>query len=278
MTSEESAEGWELPAQKLGPLPLRVVLVGTEYAGNLGSVARVMRNMGTDDLVLVRPKANPSDAQALRMAVHAGEILDKARVVDSLSEALADCSEAAATAARVEGPIRQIKKGFPRDIIPGLLSAVGQKGDKKVALVFGPEPSGLTTQDVALCHHLIKIPSSLQYSSLNLAMAVGICCYEARMAWIAGVPRARIETELDMRGQELLHRHMRRALEAVGYLFGDKQENLMHGISHLLGRLKPTKRDGGLLHGLARQILWYVRTHPNPDPVKLTGDDSADAQ
>jgi tRNA C32,U32 (ribose-2'-O)-methylase TrmJ len=109
-------------------------------------------------------------------------------------------------------------------------------------------------------------------------MAVGICCYEARMAWIAGVPRARIETELDMRGQELLHRHMRRALEAVGYLFGDKQENLMHGISHLLGRLKPTKRDGGLLHGLARQILWYVRTHPNPDPVKLTGDDSADAQ
>jgi len=99
MTSEESAEGWELPAQKLGPLPLRVVLVGTEYAGNLGSVARVMRNMGTDDLVLVRPKANPSDAQALRMAVHAGEILDKARVVGTLSEALADCSEAAAHSA-----------------------------------------------------------------------------------------------------------------------------------------------------------------------------------
>ncbi len=278
MTAEDLDGQPDLSPEKLGPLPLRVVLVETEYAGNLGSVARVMRNMGTEDLVLVRPKASPSDGNALRMAVHARELLDKARIVGTLSEALADCVEAAATGARVEGPVRQVKKGFPRDIIPALLAAAGTKGERKVALVFGPEPSGLTTADVALCHHLIKIPSSIQYSSLNLAMAVGVCCYEARMAWISGVPRARIEPELPMRGQELLHRHVRRALEAVGYLYGEKQDTLMHGISHLLGRLKPSRRDAGMLHGLARQILWYVRTHPNANPSRSAGDDSADGQ
>jgi len=277
MNSPESDDGFALPSDRLAPLPLRVVLVETEYAGNLGSVARVMRNMGVEDLVLVRPKARPNDPAALRMAVHAGELLENARIVPKLSEALADCVEAAATAARVDGPVRQLKKGFPRDIIPPLLAAAGTAGDKKVALVFGPEPSGLTTADVALCHHLIKIPSTVRYSSLNLAMAVGVCCYEARTAWISGVPRARVETELPMRAQELLHRHVRRALEAVGYLYGEKQETLMHGISHLLGRLRPTRRDAGMLHGLARQILWYVRTHPAALPdAKTQGDDSAD--
>ena len=277
MTFPEPDDSSPLQPDKLGPLPLRVVLVETEYAGNLGSVARVLRNMGVEDLVLVRPKAKPSDPAALRMAVHAGELLENAKVVNTLSEALADCVEAAATGARVEGPVRQVKKGFPRDIIPGLLAAAGTSGTKKVAMVFGPEPSGLTTADVALCHHLIKIPSTVRYSSLNLAMAVGVCCYEARMAWISGVPRARVETELPMRAQELLHRHVRRSLEAVGYLYGEKQETLMHGISHLLGRLRPSRRDAGMLHGLARQILWYVRTHPNPLPdANATGDDSAD--
>lgn len=278
MSPEESNTPTGAHPDKQGFLPLRVVLVETEYAGNLGSVARVMRNMGVEDLVLVRPKASKNEAAALRMAVHAGGLLEKARVVSTLSEALADCVEAAATGARVEGPVREIKKGFPRDIIPGLLAAAGPDGSKKVALVFGPEPSGLTTSDVALCHHLIKIPSTVQYSSLNLAMAVGVCCYEARMAWISGVPRAQVEPELSMRAQELLHRHVRNALESVGYLYGEKQDTLMHGISHLLGRLKPGRRDAGMIHGLARQILWYVRTHPYLDEVKAAGDDSADAE
>ncbi|MCY2937977.1 MAG: RNA methyltransferase [Planctomycetota bacterium] len=285
MTSEQELPNPEFPPPP-GLIPCRIVLVETQFPGNLGSVARVMRNMGLEDLVLVRPKAHKNDSAALRMAVHATEVLDNARVVDRLEDALADCVEAAATAARVEGPVRQIKKGFPRDILPGLLDAArhgGLPGSPramgKVAMVFGPEPSGLTTSDVAQCHHLIKIPSSVEYSSLNMAMAVGVCCYEARLAWIASVPRGRPDPELDMRAQELLYRHFRRALEGVGYLFGEKQEMLMHGIRHLLGRLRPTRRDAGMLHGLARQILWHVRTHPKSlqaPRVGPPGNDGAD--
>ena len=242
-----------------GPVPCRIVLVETHYAGNLGSVARAMRNMGMSDLVLVRPVARRDDTQAVRMAVHAGDVLDNARIVTTLEEALAGTSQSAATAARVVGPVREIKKGFPRDIIPAMVEFATT--DRPVALVFGPEPSGLTTADVSLCHHVVKIPADHTYSSLNLAQAVAICCYEMRLAWIARAPRAR-PVPATFESQDQLFRHLREALEAVGYLFGEKQETLMHGVRHLISRMGPEDRDIKLLHGLARQILWYVRTHP----------------
>ncbi|MFM7541433.1 MAG: RNA methyltransferase [Planctomycetota bacterium] len=254
----------EEESPRLGPIPCRVVLVETHYPGNLGSVARVMRNMGLSDLWLVRPIARRDDTQAVRMAVHAGEVLDGAKVVGTLAEALTGCSQAAATAARVAGPVREIKKGFPREIIPSL-AEIGTM-ERPVALVFGPEPSGLTTEDVALCHHLVKIPANHAYPSINLAQAVAICCYEMRLAWISKVPRPAPEPAT-FESQDQLFRHLRQALEAVGYLFGDKQETLMHGVRHLISRMSPQERDIKLIHGLARQILWYVRTHPG-DPVK----------
>lgn len=257
------------PNGRLGPIPCRVVLVETHYAGNLGSVARVMRNMGLSDLWLVRPKVRKDDTQALRMAVHAGEVLEGARTVETLAEALAGCSQAAATAARIAGPVREIKKGFPREIIPAMAEA--GTPEQPLALVFGPEPSGLTTEDVALCHHLVKIPADHTYSSINLAQAVAICCYEMRLAWIARAPRAR-PVPATFESQDQLFRHLRQALEAVGYLFGEKQETLMHGVRHLVSRMGPEERDIKLLHGLARQILWYVRNHPGEPATPAPGD------
>lgn len=256
---------------RLGPIPCRVVLVETHYAGNLGSVARIMRNMGLSDLWLVRPIAKRDDTQAIRMAVHAGEVLERAKTVETLAEALVGCSQAAATAARVAGPVREIKKGFPREIIPAM-AEIGTV-EQPLAIVFGPEPSGLTTEDVALCHHLIKIPADHTYSSINLAQAVAICCYEMRLAWIARVPRPR-PVPATFESQDQLFRHLREALEAVGYLFGDKQETLMHGVRHLISRMGPEERDIKLLHGLARQILWYVRTHPG-EPAEPAPEETA---
>lgn len=105
-----------------GPVPCRIVLVETHYAGNLGSVARAMRNMGMSDLVLVRPVARRDDTQAVRMAVHAGDVLDNARIVTTLEEALAGTSQSAATAARVVGPVREIKKVFLATSFPTWLN------------------------------------------------------------------------------------------------------------------------------------------------------------
>src|SRR5437899_5757348 len=158
----------------------RVVLVRPRVAGNLGAAARVMRNMGLSDLVLVAPEADPGDRQARQMSTHGESILDSARVVPDLGEAVADCLLVAATSART-GKLIRGQFGPPEEIVPALAEALPSG---PVALVFGPERSGLTDREVTRCHHLIHIPTDPSYPALNLAQAVGICLYELRRTWI----------------------------------------------------------------------------------------------
>src|SRR5262249_49951501 len=144
--------------------------------------ARVMRNMGLSDLVLVAPVADPADREARRVSTHGESILDQARIVADLGEAVADCTLVAATSAAFGGPVRRQSAGTPRQFMARLASAV-RAG--RTALVFGPEPSGLTNEEVTRCHYLIHIPTDPTYGALNLAQAVAICLYELRCAWVA---------------------------------------------------------------------------------------------
>lgn len=244
----------------------RIVLVRPHYAGNLGSTARVMRNFGLADLVLVAPYASTNDLEARRLATHGLGILDTARVVPELTDAVADCVFTLATSALTAGIHRRGIIGTPSETMPGFM-ANAERG--RVALIFGPEPHGLTNAEIAHCHGMVHIPVDPQYPALNLAQAVTVCCYELRKAWSEA---ANIERQSPAAGptiashadQERMFEHLREAFTAVGYLFNERSETLMHGVRQLIGRALPTPQEVRMLHGLARQLLWVARNGAKP--------------
>jgi tRNA/rRNA methyltransferase len=237
----------------------RVVLIETHYAGNLGAAARVMRNMGLHDLVLVNPVADPHDRQAQQMSTHGEPILQAARVVTSFDDAVADCVAVVGTSARVGGLFRRQSVGAPDDVLPAVAETLRQ--GQPAALVFGPEPSGLDNAVVARCQQLIRIPTGDEYPALNLAQAVAICLYELRKACDKRVPAEPALPSATFAEQEAMFRHLQTALEEIHFLYGDKAESLMHGMRHLLGRAGLSVMEVKLLHGLARQIRWHVAQH-----------------
>ena len=235
----------------------RIVLVRPHIAGNLGATARVMRNFGLKDLVLVAPVADPADRNARQMSTHGEEILERARVVDELGQAVADCVLVAGTSARTGGLFRKQSIGPPEQILPHLAESLA--AGQPVALVFGPEATGLSNSEVSRCHYLIHIPTDDSYPALNLAQAVAICVYELhRIGLRAGCESDGPDTDLQPAGfaaQERMFEHLRLALEDVHFLYGAKADSLMHALRHLLGRARPTIMEVKILHGLARQLL-----------------------
>jgi tRNA/rRNA methyltransferase len=234
----------------------RIVLVRPKIAANLGATARVMRNMGLSELFLVAPDADPDHREARRLSTHGEEILDRARRVADLREAVADCIFVAGTSARIGGPFRQQAVAPPDEIMPRILDAM-QGGP--VALVFGPEPSGLENSEVSLCQYLINIPADPVYPALNLAQAVAICSYELRRMWLRRneLP-APIPAPASFAAQDRMFAHLRSALEEIHFLYGANADSLMHALRHLISRAQPSAMEVDILHGLARQMRWYV--------------------
>ena len=241
----------------------RVVLVRTHYPGNLGATARVMHNFGVSDLVLVEPIADVNDREARRLSTHGEFILNEARIVPDLSAAVADCVLVAGTSALTAGTFRETTAGAIRDLVPKLVAAA-ERGP--VALVFGPEPNGLTNTEIGLCHYLLTIPTAPEYPALNLAQAVAICLYEWCLAALQNPqPSAENAPPAPFAEQQRMFEHLQRSLEAVHFLYGPKADALMHAVRHLIGRARPTEMEIRLLHGLARQLEWAARHGPAAD-------------
>jgi tRNA/rRNA methyltransferase len=234
----------------------RVVLVRPHIAANLGATARIMRNMGLSDLALVAPFADPTDREARRLSTHGEAILDQCRIVADLGEAVADCVLVAATSARGGGLYRKQSAAALEEGMPRVVEAAASG---PVALVFGPEPSGLENREIARCHLLLHIPADPDYPALNLAQAVAVCLYELRRCWLREEPTPPSNSPAPFAEQERAFEHLRTALDAVHFLYGDKAEPLMHALRHLLGRAGPSPQEVDLLHGLARQLLWFAR-------------------
>ena len=153
-------------------IPVRIVLVGTSHPGNIGASARAMKTMGLNDLTLVAPSDFPS-AVATARASGADDVLARARVVNSLDNAIASCGFVVGASARL--------RSLPWPVVDpraGAESIWEHVEQTPVAIVFGPEHSGLTNEDMSRCHQLIHIPANPEYSSLNIAMAVQVLCYE----------------------------------------------------------------------------------------------------
>ena len=244
----------------------RIVLIETHYPGNLGATARVMHNFGLRELVLVAPIADRNDQNAKQMSTHGEPILNDARIVANLSDAINDCVLVVGTSAKSGGLFRQQNVGTPCEIMPHIVAALAQ--DRPAALLFGPEPTGLSNEIVTRCQYLIQIPTADEYPSLNLAQAVAICVHELRRAFQSPSasednPRWRSgsDTLATIDAQEQMFAQLQSALEEIHFLYGDKAEPLMHAVRHLLGKARLTEMEVKVLLGLARQIRWYVANH-----------------
>ncbi len=233
----------------------RVVLVRPQHAGNVGSVARVMRNMGARELVLVAPDADHLDEQALALAtIHGEPVLRAARVVPSLADAVGDCLLVAGTSARTAGLYRgQAAVTLPEAGTP--VAEVMAAGP--AALVFGPERTGLENDEALQCHLLVRIPAADDYPVLNIAQAAGVCLYEVRRAWLARTPGPPPDVAT-YEEQERMLSLLRSALDRSAYLRGPGGPALWNAIRHLLTRARPSPTEVRLLLGLARQIEWLT--------------------
>ncbi len=156
---------------------IRIVLVGTQHPGNIGSAARAIKTMGLSRLVLVAPERFP-DAQADALAAGADDILQAASLHQTLAEAVADCRLVLGCTARSRRV--PLPEQLPRDAALRLVDAAGTGAE--VALVFGRERTGLDNDELQQCHGAVHIPSDPGYSSLNLAAAVQVLAYEVRLA------------------------------------------------------------------------------------------------
>jgi tRNA/rRNA methyltransferase len=236
------------------PDPTRFILIGTSHPGNVGATARAMKVMGFSDLVLVRPRFADVLVQeeAVAMASDAADILVRARVVDTLEEALDGVTYAIGTAMT------------PRDFGPptitprGGLSALAQSTPRhRVGFVFGCERYGMANEDVYRCHAVISIPSNPDYGSLNLSQAVQVLAYEWRQA-LGGYPVQERTAEPDLadgRAVQGMLTHWEQALTAVGFLDPSAPKKLMPRLNQLFNRAQLRQEEVHILRGVAKAML-----------------------
>ncbi len=234
---------------------IRIVLVKTFHPGNIGSTARAMKNMGLSRLYLVDPKDFPS-FEASQMASSATDILKDAVVVDSLAEALEGCSLVVGTTARlrsVQWP--QVDSRECGELL------VNESAEGEVALVFGRERTGLHNEELELCQYLVNIPTGEEYTSLNVAQAVQVLCYDILMASRAGKtnktapakePKDREATSDQMEG---MYEHMFDTMQHLNF-FGERNpEHIMRRMRCLFGRARPTVRELQIMRGMFSAVL-----------------------
>ena len=234
-------------------IPVRIVLVEPSHPGNIGASARAMKTMGLDELVLVAPREFPS-AEATARASGADDVLARARIVDTLTEAIADCGYVAGASARLR------RLSWPVvDPRAGAAALRKHARETTVAMVFGPEHSGLTNEDLGRCNQVVHIPANPAYSSLNVAMAVQVLCYELRMAALehqadaepAGQrndePESPPATAAELEG---FYRHLETALSAAGFLKPNRPRQLKLRLRRIFQRSGLDRNEINILRGV----------------------------
>jgi len=236
-----------------------VVLVNTSHPGNIGATARAMKNMGLSKLTLVAPEDFPSGV-AVGRAVSAVDILDNARVVSSLQEAVEDCALVIGASARSRN-------------IPWPMVSPEQCGQKaaaeaavnKVALVFGREDAGLNNEELQLCHFHVQIPADPDYSSLNLSAAVMVICYEVRKAVLAldeqpAVAEDEFWDQEKANGEQLEHFyvHLERVMTAIKFHDPENPRQLMPRMRRLFSRIRIDVMEMNILRGILSNIEYRL--------------------
>ena len=220
---------------------IRIVLIETSHSGNIGSAARAMKTMGLTDLVLVAPKQGIDD-QAIALAAGAEDVVKSAVIVNTFSEAVADCSLVIGTSA-IE----------PRECGE---KAIHHAINGKVAIVFGRERVGLTNEELLKCHYHVTIPANPDYASLNLAMAVQLISYEIRMAYLATSTEAKatsVNTDIypSMQELEYFYHHTEQLYQSLGFI---QNQGVMQKLRRLYGRAELEKTELNILLGMLSAV------------------------
>jgi len=233
---------------------IRIVLVNTSHPGNIGGAARAIKNMGLSRLYLVSPKEYPAD-RAVWRAANALDVLDNAVVVETLDEAIGGCALVVGTSARdrrIPWPLLN-----PRECGERVWQ---ESASHDVAIIFGREDRGLTNDELHKCTYHVHIPSNPEYSSLNLAAAVQVLCYEVRMASLADaeglipaltewdVPPARAE---DL---EMYFQHLEQALVDIGFHDRNNPRQTMARLRRLYSRIRLDEMELSILRGVLTAI------------------------
>jgi tRNA/rRNA methyltransferase len=227
-----------------------IILSRPRYPENIGAAARAMRNMGLEQLMVVEPQ-NYDMSRVLKMATHgAVEVVEQIKVYEDLRAAVAPLSYIVGTTARLGGQ-RQLVGSAAR--LAQKLAPISK--ENQVGLLFGPEDRGLTNADIRLCHELVNIPTA-EFSSLNLAQAVMVVCYELRRYNQPGgqtfVPRLANRHELDG-----MYAQLKDILVRISYIQPDNPDYFMNNLRHFGTRLKLRAKEVSIIRGICRQIDWY---------------------
>jgi TrmH family RNA methyltransferase len=230
--------------------PIRIVLVETSHPGNIGAVARAMKNMGLRELVLVRPKSFPH-ADATARAAGADDVLAAARVVTTLDDALADCGLVLATTARLRD---RYYRSY--DVREAAERAVAESAHSTVAILFGTERTGLTNQELEYAHALLRIPTGDDYASLNLAMAAQIIAYEIlRARQVVQAPILREQPLATPESMARLYEHLEQVLREIDFRDRTRRgTNLMIRIRRFLQRAELDVNEINILRGILTAV------------------------
>jgi len=237
-------------AEKINLDNISIVLHRPRHPENIGAAARAICNMGIYRLVVVDPQ-NCDLTKIFKMATHtAANVVEQMEVFENLKEALAPYNYIVGTTARLGGQRHVVKT--PENIVEKLVS-ISQ--DNSTAILFGPEDRGLTNADIKNCHVLVSIPTA-GFSSLNLAQAIMIMCYEI---FIAGkekrtelTPRLASNDEL-----ERMYDQLKEILVRINYINPENPDHWINGLRRFFNRLHLRAREVSIIRGICRQINWY---------------------
>jgi tRNA (cytidine32/uridine32-2'-O)-methyltransferase len=224
---------------------IRIVLIGTTHPGNIGAVARAMKNMCLEQLYLVQPKTFPS-AEATDRASGADDLLQHAKVCTTLDEALEGCRLVVGASAR----LRSVNwpQVNPRECAEKLL---GEAGHGDVALIFGRESSGISNSELDRCHLLAHIPANEEYSSLNLSQAVQVLAYELYMTSLgkelSQPERMDVATSEEL---ERLYAHLEQAMVDIGFSDPRQSDKLQRRLRRLFFRARPDRDEINIVRGI----------------------------
>jgi tRNA (cytidine32/uridine32-2'-O)-methyltransferase len=230
---------------------VRIVLVNTSHPGNIGGAARAMKNMGLDRLYLVSPKVFPSE-EAVSRSSGAVDLLESAVVVETLEEAVADCQLVIGTSAR--------ERHIPWPLVdPRQAADLVYEEALETALVFGREDRGLTNEELQRCHYHVHIPSVDSFSSLNLAAAVQVLCYELRMKSLLMVNDKPVQTKWDVPAAtaeqvDYMLEHLEKVMLLTEFLDPNTPRQVMTRFRRLFQRAQLDQHEIGMLRGVLTSV------------------------
>lgn len=232
---------------------IRVVLINTQFPGNIGGIARAMKNMGLSRLYLVNPGCE-LDKEAYIRATSATNIIENAVIADTLSEVISDCRLVVGTSTRDRGmslPLLTARESGEK--------IAAEAVNAQVALVFGQESCGMQGEDLMQCNFHAYIPANPEYSSLNLAAAVQTFCYEIFLASEAerARPRDYVYQYPQSKDMEYFYEHLEKVLTDVNFIIPQHPGQMMQRLRRLFNRARPDEKELNILRG----VLSAVENH-----------------